>query len=157
MLIISVPPQLKQASQEEKERKANQVTALSQDFLKEADLGSVLAEQQQIMYQNQLEKDFLDQQFLANILEIINEELAAEINLLNNTSKGLLPDYKASTGVTASVDDMSVQLCRNDGSNQQCVTTPKNQSSSISQVQGSVTVNNRVNQGGNTTITLRQN
>jgi len=154
LLIISQPPELKKAQQE-----ANKTTVslLSQDFLKEADLGSVLAEQQKQIFQSKLAQNFLDQDFLANILTLLNQQMAEDLNVLNNTPKGLLPDYKASTGVKASVDDLSVQLCRNDGSNMQCVTVNKNETSTIYQTQGSVTIKNRVNSGAGTTITLKQN
>ena len=78
-------------------------------------------------------------------------------NLLAFNSNGLLPDYKASTGVKVAVDDMAVQLCRSDGSNNQCVSVNKNESSTIIQQQGNVTVKNRVNSGNGTLITLKQN
>ena len=100
---------------------------------------------------------FRSQNFLANILDIIDAQLASQQNLLNTQKSGLLPDYVATSGVVASVDDLKVELCRNDGSNVQCVNTPKNQNTTITQQQGSVEIKNRVNNGGNTTITLRQN
>ena len=155
LLILTPPPELKKAIQEQKTD--NRVTALSQDFLKEADLSNVLADQQKQLLQTKLQQDFLDQDFLANILTILNEQLAEDLNLLNNTSKGLLPDYKASTGVVASVDDLSVTLSRNDGSNMSSVTVGKTDNATIYQTQGSVTVKNRVNTGGTTVITLKQN
>ena len=69
----------------------------------------------------------------------------------------LLPDYKKETGVVTSIGTSTVGLCRNDGSNMQCVTVPKDQNSTIFQQQGSVDIRNRVNAGGNTIITLKQN
>jgi hypothetical protein len=82
--------------------------------------------------------------------------MAAELNLLNTQQGGLLPDYKATSGITAEVDDLSVTLCRNDGSNQQCITTPKTQNSTLYMTQGAMDFKNRVNTGGGTTITLIQ-
>jgi len=52
---------------------------------------------------------------------------------------------------------MSVQLCRSDGSNNQCVSVNKAENGTIIQQQGSVTVKNRVNTGNGTLITLKQN
>ena len=135
----------------------NKVTALSQDFLKEADLSNVLADQQRQIFQNKLAQNFLDQDFLQNILTLLNEELAQDLNLLNNTNKGLLPDYKASSGVKAYVDDLSVTLVRDDSSNIQSVSVPRLESATIYQTQGSITIKNRVNTGGTTVITLKQN
>jgi hypothetical protein len=83
--------------------------------------------------------------------------MAAQLDLLNNSKSGLLPDYNATSGVIAEVDDNNVTLSRNDGSNTQSVTTPKNQNSTIKQQQGAVEIINRVNTGGTTVITLRQN
>ena len=84
-------------------------------------------------------------------------QMAAQLNLLNTVSGGLLPDYNALTGVKVAVDELSVQLCREDaGSNIACVQTSKTQNSLVSIAQGSFEVKNRVNQGGNTLITLRQ-
>jgi hypothetical protein len=87
---------------------------------------------------------------------MVNAQMAAELNLLNNTKSGLLPDYIATTGVVAEVDDTSVTLSRDDGSNRQYITTPKNQNSTIYQTQGSIDIKNRVNTGGTTVITIIQ-
>jgi hypothetical protein len=90
----------------------------------------------------------------------MNDQLAAEFgNLLATPKNSLLPDYKKSSGVEATVDAISVQLCRSDAnSNTSCVTTPKGQNSTITQTQsGNVTITNRINQGGNTFITTKQN
>ena len=154
MLIVAPPKELK----EDKTTTRAQVKgALDVDFLKETGLVNAFDAQQKEVYQNKLDRNFLNQDFLANILDIVNAQLAAQLNLLNTQKSGLLPDYVATTGVTVEVDDLQVTLCRNDGSNQQCVTTPKNQNSTIYQQQGSVEIKNRVNNGGGTTITLRQN
>ena len=133
--------------------------ALDIDFL--ASTGLVNAFDQsnkeiQKMYVNKLEQNSLDQDFLQNILDQINEQLAAKADALARTKGGLLPDYVKSSGVVVAIDEPSVELCRNDGSNIQCIQTPTNQNSTITQIQGSVEITNRVNQGGSTTITIRQ-
>jgi hypothetical protein len=70
-------------------------------------------------------------------------------------SDNVLPDYRKSSGVVAIKDDLTVTLCRDNG-DIICVTTPNTQNSLITQQQGSVEIKNRVNQGGNTIITLIQ-
>jgi hypothetical protein len=155
MMILSPPAELRQVQADQRLSKQNGM--LNQDFLKEADLGNVLAEQQDQMFKSKLAMNFLDQAFLSNILTMLNEELTAEMNLLNKTSAGLLPDYRASTGVKVLVDDSSVILMRDDGSNRQNITIPKNETATIYQTQGNTTIKNRVNSGSGTTITLRQN
>ena len=154
LLILSPPPELKKAQQEQSR---TTVSLLSQDFLKEADLGNVLADQQRQIFANKLAQNFLDQDFLANVLTMLNEELAAELKLLNSTNTGLLPDYRASTGIKAYVDDLSVTLYRDDGSNKESVTVNKNETATVYMTQGQYTFKNRINSGAGTTITVKQN
>jgi hypothetical protein len=154
MLIIAPPRELKQ------DLVATRISmkgALDVDFLKETGLTNALDLQQKDLYQDKLSTNLLDQNFLANILDIINAQLAAQLNLLNTQKGGLLPDYVATSGIIAEVDDVSVTLSRNDGSNTQSVTVPKNQNSTIYMTQGVLDFKNRVNTGGTTTITLKQN
>jgi len=84
------------------------------------------------------------------------EQAAMLQNLIAPQNNNILPDYKKSTGVTESIGATEVTLCRNDGSNNQCIATPKDQNSTIIETQGSVTIKNRVNQGAGTSITVIQ-
>ena len=151
LLILSPPPEIKKAQQEQHTASAS---LLEQNFLKEADLGNVLADQQKEIFKSKLAQNFLDQQFLDNLLTMLNDQLSENLIKL---ADGLLPDYKANTGVKVAVDEMSVQLCRSDGSNNQCVSMNKAENGTIVQQQGSVIVKNRVNTGQGTLITLKQN
>jgi len=153
MLIVSPPKELS----EDKDSTRTQIRGvLDVDFLKENGLVNML-DQQTEQFRDMLTTSLLDQDLLANILDIINAQMAAQLDFLNTAKSGLLPDYAATTGVIAAVDDYSVNLTRDDGSNVQSVTVPKNQNTTIYQIQGSVEIKNRVNSGGGTTITLRQN
>jgi hypothetical protein len=151
LLILTPPPEIKRA---QAEQRVASVSLLDQNFLKEADLGNVLADQQKEIFKSKLAQNFLDQQFLENVLTLLNDQLKE--NLLKITD-GLLPDYKSNTGVKVAVDETTVQLCRSDGSNQQCVSVNKAESGTIYQQQGNVTIKNRVNSGSGTLITLKQN
>ena len=153
LLIVAPPPEL---GQKDTDIKTHMRGALDVDFLKENGLVNALDAQQKDMFQDKLSRNFLDQDFLANILDIINQQMAAQLNLLNNTNSGLLPDYIATTGVVATVDDNTVNLYKSDGSNVQSITVPKNQASAITQTQGVIEVKNRVNSGGTTTIVVIQ-
>jgi len=159
ILILAPPQEIKAAQQRQADEKQMAVTALSQNFLQGVDLSSVLANENATIYSNALQRNLLDQDFLDNILSLMNAELAIEFgDLLAPPKTGLLPDYKKSSGVIATVDAVSVELCRPDSNNNNsCITTPKTQNSTVTQTQGSVTVVNRVNQGGNTFITTKQN
>ena len=149
MLLLSPPKELKEYS---KNDKGSNKSYLDIDFLKEKGLENVL-EMQASMYVDRLAQNFLDNQFLANIFDMIGNGLSE--NFLAEVDS-VLPDYKKSSGIVAIKDDMTVSLCRDSGSDIQCITTPLTQNSTIYQTQGSLEFKNRVNQGNNTIITIVQ-
>ena len=155
MLIVAPPKQLERGT-DRTQISANVKGALDVDFLKETGLVNAFDAQQKEIFQDTLSRNFLDQNFLANILDIINAQLAAQLDLLNSTKSGLLPDYTAISGIVATVDDNTVTLSRDNGSDVMSVTVPKNQNSTIYMTQGPLEFKNRVNSGNNTTITLIQ-
>jgi hypothetical protein len=150
MLLLSPPKELKETS---KSDKGNNKSYLDVDFLKEKGLENALEMQIASMYVDRLAQNFLDNQFLASIFDMIGNGLNA--NMLDEIDS-VLPDYKKSSGIVAIKDDMTVSLCRDSGSDIQCVTTPLTQNSTIYQTQGSLEFKNRVNQGNNTIITIVQ-
>ena len=149
MLLLSPPKELKEYS---KNDKGSNKSYLDIDFLKEKGLENVL-EMQASMYVDRLAQNFLDNQFLASIFDMIGNGLSE--NLLAEVDS-VLPDYKKSSGIVAIKDDISLSLCRDTGSDIQCITTPLTQNSTIYQTQGSLEFKNRVNQGNNTIITIVQ-
>ena len=160
MLIIAPPQEIRQREREREGARDTAMLSLSQNFLQAVDLGSVLAAQNTQFYSNQLQRNYLDQEFLANVLQLMNEELAQQFgNLLAAPKNSVLPDYKKSSGVVAVVDDFSVQLCRGDASNNtSCITAPRSQNSTVTiQQSGNVSITNRINQGNNTIIITKQN
>jgi len=160
MLILAPPQEIKQRIAERDGARGENVTALSQNFLQAIDLGSVLAAQNATFNTNQLQRNYLDQEFLANVLLLMNEELSQQFgNLLATPKNQLLPDYKKASGVVATVDTFAVELCRGDASNNNsCVTIPRSQNSTVQINQtGNISITNRINQGGNSFITTRQN
>ena len=153
MLIVAPPAELRE---DRNPFRSTAKGALDVDFLKESGLVNML-DIQEPAFKDTLRTNLLDQDFLANVLDIINAQMAAQLNLLNTVKSGLLPDYTSTSGVVVSVDDNTVTLSRDDSSNIQSVTVPKNQNTTIYQTQGSIEIRNRVNVGGSTIITLRQN
>ena len=153
MLIVAPPKEFKN---DNTVAKIQMKGALDVDFLKETGLVNALDAQEKEMYQDKLSTNLLDQNFLANILDMINAQMASQLDLLGKTKNGLLPDYNALTGIVAEVDDISVTLSRDDGSNRVSITTPKTQNSTITQIQGSIEVKNRVNSGAGTVINIIQ-
>ena len=153
MLIVAPPAELRE---DRNPFRSNAKGALDVDFLKETGLVNML-DIQEPAFKDTLRTNLLDQDFLANVLDIINAQMAAQLNLLNTVKSGLLPDYTSTSGVVVAVDDNTVTLSRDDSSNIQSVTVPKNQNTTIYQTQGSIEIRNRVNVGGSTIITLKQN
>ena len=154
MLIVAPPKELNPDDKDQQKRLMK--SALDIDFLKEQGLANALDAQQKEIYQDKLSRNFLDQDFLANVLDILDAQMKSQINVLNTTKGGLLPDYVATSGITVELDEPKVTLCRDSGSDVQCVTTPTRQSSTIYQTQGSLEFKNRVNTGGGTIITIIQ-
>ena len=150
MLILSPPKEIKEAGRGDK---GHFKSYLDIDFLKEKGLENVLEQQMAQIFRDRLAQSFLESNFLESIFDMIsnslNENFLGEIDTV-------LPDYKRSSGIVAIKDEQTVGLCRDDGSNIQCVTTPIAQNSTIFQTQGNLEFKNRINQGGNTIITLIQ-
>jgi hypothetical protein len=156
MLIVAPPKELNQQAEKTNTR-LEMKNSLDMDFLKEQGLANALDEQQKEIYQDKLARNFLDQNFLANILDIIDSMMKAQLNVLNSTSNRLLPDYNAITGVTVDIQEPKITLARDDGSNAMSVTVPTSQNTTIYMTQGAMdTIKNRVNSGGSTVITLIQ-
>ena len=156
MLIVAPPKEMNQQDQKPSV-KLEMKNALDMDFLKEQGLANALDAQEKEMYQDKLARNFLDNSFLANILDIIDAQMKAQLNLLNTTSNRLLPDYIALTGITVDIQEPKITLARDDGSNVMSVTVPTAQNTTIYMTQGVMdTIKNRVNSGGSTIITLIQ-
>jgi hypothetical protein len=156
MLILSPPKELNEKDQRTSTR-PEMKSSLDIDFLKEQGLVNALDSQQKDVFKDTLSRNFLDQNFLVNILDVLDAMMKAQLNLLNTTNNRLLPDYVALTGVTVSIDEPKITLARDDGSNIMSVKTPTNQNSTIYMTQGAMdTIKNRVNSGGSTIITLIQ-
>lgn len=147
LLILSPPRELKK----EETNKVVVKNYLDVDYLKDTGLVNML--DQKPILTNRLNYDFLDTAFLSGVFDMIgnslNEKFLEEVDTI-------LPDYRRSSGIQAFKDENVVGLCRDDGSNIQCVTTPLTQNSTIIQTQGEYTFKNRVNAGNGTIITLIQ-
>ena len=153
-LIVSPPPELRGDNAADRNVR-KPYDFLNQNFLGPvAEIGNVLEQQQAQFFKNSLQKNALEQNFLANQFEVMGNALSE--NLLDN-SHSILPDYRKSSGVQVTLESTTVQLCLKDAAgNNQCVQTPKDQAASLTQTQGSVTIKNRVNAGNNTTLVIKQ-
>jgi hypothetical protein len=149
-LLISTPEELKSNKQDQRQTMRG---PLDVDFLKEQGLTNALDDSAKQFFQDKLSRNFLDSNFLANMFDLVgnglNEKFLEEVD-------SMLPDYKKSSGIIVTKDDPTVTLCRDNGSDQMCVTTPQTQNSTLFMTQNNIEFKNRVNQGGNTIITLTQ-
>lgn len=157
ILVLSPPKELRQNDDERNRARMSAKGALDVDFLAENKLINVLEQEEKEIYQDRLSRNLLDNDFLANILDIVNQQLAAQLDLLGKARRGLLPDYNALTGVVVELDEPKVTLCREGGGDIQCITTPTAQNTTITQTVGGTEVRNRVNSGGSTVINATQN
>jgi hypothetical protein len=149
-LLISTPEEMKGNKQDSRQAMRG---PLDIDFLKEQGLTNALDDSSKQFFQDKLSRNFLDNNFLANMFDMVgnslNEKFLEEID-------SMLPDYKKVSGIIVTKDDPTITLCRDNGSDQQCVTTPMTQNSTLYMTQNNIEFKNRVNQGGNTIISLTQ-
>lgn len=151
ILVLSMPQEIRRAEADRDRSKQTNRTALDTNFLEEDEFVGGLEKDDS---RNMLSQNLLDNDFLANILDIID---AAQQKVIVKPKSALLPDYLPSSGVKVEIDDFGVTLCREAGGDTQCITTPKTQDSTITQIQGSDEIMNRVNTGGGTIINATQN
>jgi len=149
-LLMSTPDEMKSSKEDHRRVMKG---PLDIDFLKEQGLTNALDDSARQFYQDRLSQNFLDNSFLANIFDImgnqLNEKLLGEVD-------GMLPDYKKSSGIIVTKDDPTVSLCRDNGADRICITTPQTQNSTLYMTQNNIEFKNRVNQGGNTIIAVTQ-
>ena len=160
LLIVAPPKEIAKQQEDEKSEK-NSASMLNENLLDSKDFLKDELKSRNEFGDNPLLEDLLGQNFLANIFDILEQQIKNERktilkSALAQDKDSLLPDYDPNTGVKASVGATDVTLCKNDGSNNQCIKTPRSQNSTIIQGQGPVSIQNRVNSGGSTTITVIQ-
>ena len=163
LLIVSPPHELRKQQERSSETRIAQVgDMLAVNYLQQNFLQNVFDKEGPV-WDNPLEKPLLQQYFLEDIFNILSEQLAQEsAALLSNQlspQAQLFPDWFKASLVTKEVTPTTATLCRADGSsNVACISVPKDQNTTtyIQQADG-VNIKNRINSGGNTIITLKQN
>jgi hypothetical protein len=161
LLIVAPPKEIKKAQEQYDNEAKNTASMLNENLLDSKDFLKDELKSRNEFGDNPLLEDLLGQNFLANIFDILEQQIKNERktilkSALAQDKDSLLPDYDPNTGVKATVGATDVTLCKNDGSNNQCIKTPRSQNSTIIQGQGPVSIQNRVNSGGSTTITVIQ-
>lgn len=151
LLILSPPAELNQTARRETSLSHN---ALDVDFLREQGLENKLDLQNAQFFQDRLTRNFLDNHFLDSLFDVVGNGL--DEDYLKDEVDSVVPDWRRSSGVIVTKDEGQVGLCRDNGGDIQCITTPVTQNSLITQIQGSIEIVNRINSGGNTIITVVQ-
>lgn len=154
IIIVGPPKELK-----DEEEMVASINTLDVDLLSEDLLQNQLEIDTAVLYTDRLGEKLLDRDFLQNVLDIIDLQLAAQqARVLAIQGSELLPDFVPDQGVTAVVDVITVELCMDTtGSDVACVSVPTTQETTIRQIQGSIDITNRVNGEGTTIITTEQN
>ena len=113
-------------------------TELSKDYLKEF---------------NKLDRNYLDSDFLLNLLDISSSQLLGnELSEYN----ALLPKYNAATGLKYFVENDFVTLYREVSNAYAEVTLSTNNSATVNITQENITISQIVNSRGTTTINIKQ-
>ena len=155
IIIVGPPKEFKDEEMDNTKISLLDDNALDQNLL-ENELDKDLSE----IYTDRLSENLLDRDFLKNVLDILDLQLAmSQSRTLSTSDKNeLLPDFIPDQGVTYTTDSISIELCMNTtGSDIACVNVPTTQETTIRQIQGAVDITNRVNSEGTTNITTRQN
>ena len=159
LLIVATPKEIiedKDSSNSGLEIQAGNM--LQQNFLKQDFLKNTLANDNP-WGDSPLTRPLLHQYFLENIFSILSDQLQAEEQArLSNAlhTDLLLPDYNKAMRIAIFKGVNTVTLTKDNGSDVESVTVPKNQNTTIIEQQGSSITKNRVNTGGNTFITVIQ-
>jgi hypothetical protein len=86
ILVLSPPKELRESDEDKKRMRESAKGALDVDFLAENKLVNILEAEEKEVYKDRLSRNLLDNDFLANVLDIINAQLAAQLDLLGKTN-----------------------------------------------------------------------
>lgn len=152
MLIVSPPKQFKDEELQKESKSALDINFLNQDFLKYSKL-----DEDELKKFRELDMNYLDTDFLANMLDLANAQLSAsqEQMLSQNT---MLPGYNAATGLTYGIDadDDSKLVLRRGNDHIAQVTVNREANLVLNITQSGNPLTQQVNRGGTTVITINQ-
>jgi hypothetical protein len=121
---------------------------LGKDFLKYDELNKDYLKEY-----NKLDRNFLDSDFLVNLLDVSSSQLLTNELVEFNA---LLPKYNAATGLKFYIEDDFVTMFRDSFNAYAQVSVPISQSVTMKLTQDGVDVTQTVNSSGTTTITIKQ-
>ena len=151
LLIISLPKEIKEEEKNQNTKTALDVNFLNQDLLKYNEL-----DKDELKSFKQLDINYLDVDFLVNLLDASNAQLATSQEQLAE-QKSLLPGYTEASGLRYFFnDDESKITLLKQGTHTASITLNKEADTVVNIIQDSVPLTQRVNRGGTTTINIIQ-
>lgn len=151
LLIVSPPKEIKDEEKNQDTKTALDVNFLNQDLLKYNEL-----DKNELQSFKQLDINYLDVDFLVNLLDASNAQLAASQEQLTE-QKTLLPGYTEASGLRYFFnDDASKITLLKQGTHTASITLDKEADTVVNITQDSVPLTQRVNRGGTTTINIIQ-
>jgi hypothetical protein len=152
LLIVTPPPQFRDEDLQNSTKTALDINFLNQDFLNYNAL-----DEDQLKKFTALDQNFLDGEFLVNMLDISNAQLAQSQEQFAAQNQ-MLPGYNPATELKYYIDaddDSKLVLDRSVGHIAR-VTVDKEHNMVLNITQDGVAITQSVNRGGSTTITIVQ-
>jgi len=154
LLIVAPPPEIKEQDEGKKTdqtRTALDINFLNRDFLKYDEL-----DKNELRSFRDLDINFLDINLLVNMLDLSNQQLAADQESIL-AEKTLLPGYSAASGLTyGKSEDDSKLILRRQTTHTAQVAVGIEADAVLNLSQDGVSLTQQINRGGTTVITIIQ-
>ena len=150
LMIVSFPTELKTQEVTTQSQTSLDVNFLNQRFLEFDELNKDL-----LSNNGQLDKNFLDTDFLFSTLDVDNANMISSAEAVLATNQ-MLPGYQASTLLKWSLDDENRLILSRDLGNAFEIRMPSEQDAILQANQAGVMLYQQVNNGGTTRINITQ-
>jgi hypothetical protein len=150
LMIVSFPTELKTQEVETRSQTSLDVNFLNQKFLDFDELNKDL-----LSTKGQLDKNFLDSDFLASVLDVDTASMISSAESILATNQ-ILPGYQASSLLKWNLDDEDRLILRRDLGNAFEIWMPSDQDAILQANQAGVMLYQQVNNGGTTRINITQ-
>jgi hypothetical protein len=150
LMIVSFPTELKTQEVTTQSQTSLDVNFLNQRFLEFDELNKDL-----LSNNGQLDKNFLDTDFLFSTLDVDNANMISSAEAVLATNQ-MLPGYQASTLLKWSLDDENRLILSRDLGNSFEIRMPSEQDAILQANQAGVMLYQQVNNGGTTRINITQ-
>jgi hypothetical protein len=149
-MIVAFPTELKTQEVETRRQTSLDVNFLNQKFLDFDELNKDL-----LSTKGQLDKNFLDSDFLASALDVDTASMISSAESILATNQ-MLPGYQTSSLLKWNLDDENRLILRRDLGNAFEIWMPSDQDAVLQANQAGVMLYQQVNNGGTTRINITQ-